>query len=375
MRVKNKYMGVALVSLLSIISLLTGCTKGINEVADGGKRIGIDTETIETSTVKTNTVVLSEDAELVGFFMTHQGMAMEPYYIMRATDDGRMMKISNEAPDSYRMTENDAPYEYEGVSGLSPEAEAEYFGYINTVKDCEHASLVKADEGTVKELYNAIRECGALSWDGYNVSRSMEGVLDSGDTYRLFALFSDGSTVKVNSYNACPTGWSDLYVRVRDIFEEGADYSQYRIREFSEEDCARMIVEFDDGYLNPTNIFKIDINVRPDLGTWSYTIRIKDSDGLYFAKGTDIGVSNEESIDTLTYGRMLDVLNEYDVQEWDGISGTSGEENKYMSILIANEDDKTVSANGNILPDNYDEVRDSFIKALIEFYEKRKDEQ
>lgn len=374
MKVKIKRTGVFLLGLISFFSLLTGCTKNGGEVVDGGHGTGIDTETIEATNVKTNTVVLSEDAKLVGFFMTHQGMAMGPYYILRKTDDGWMMKISNEEPDGYRMTEDGEAYDCKGVSGLSPEQEAHYFGFVNTIKDCEHASLVESDDDTVKKLFDAIRACGALGWDGYSVSKSMDGVLDAGDRYRLFALFSDGSTVTVDSYNACPAAWSDLYTKVRDIFEEKADYSQYRIEEFSEENCARMIVEFDDGNLNPTNIFKADINVRSDLGTWSYTIRIKDSDGLYFDKGTDIGLYKEEGIDTLSFGRMLDVLNEYNVQEWDGISGTAPEGNKYMSILVADNDDKTVNANGNNIPDNYDEARDAFVKALIEFYEEHKEQ-
>ena len=65
--------GVLLVSILSIFSFLSGCTK------DGGN---------DDKGHEDTTVILSEGATLTGLFMTHQSMAMEPYYILRATDDG-----------------------------------------------------------------------------------------------------------------------------------------------------------------------------------------------------------------------------------------------------------------------------------------------
>ena len=75
------------------------------------------------------------------------------------------------------------------------------------------------------------------------------------------------------------------------------------------------------------------------------------------------------SLNTLTYGRVIEVLKAHYVQNWDGVSGTLPESNKYLTVLIADKDDKSVNANGNNIPDNYDEVRDDFVKALIEFYE------
>lgn len=94
-----------------------------------------------------------------------------------------------------------------------------------------------------------------------------------------------------------------------------------------------------------------------------------NSDGLYLPKGTDISDYGEESLNTLTYGRLIEVLEAHYVHNWDGVSGTLPESNKYLTVLIADKDDKTVNANGNNIPDNYDEVSDDFVKALIEFYE------
>lgn len=52
-------------------------------------------------------VKLSDGATLTGLFMSHQGMAREPYYIFRVKGDRSYMKITSEAPNGYRMTEGD----------------------------------------------------------------------------------------------------------------------------------------------------------------------------------------------------------------------------------------------------------------------------
>ena len=163
----------------------------------------------------------------------------------------------------------------------------------------------------------------------------------------------------------------DFYVKIRDIFEAHEDYSRYTLQEFSAEKIDRMIVEFYDGF-SKENDFSVDICVRRDLGTWSWSVRLKDSDGLYLEKGTDIGIYGEDNIDTLSFGRMLDVLEKYKVSEWDQLQGTNQTGRKYMTLLIADTEDKAINASGNNVPDNYDEVREEFIKALIEFYEMKK---
>lgn len=356
-------VGAVFMGIMTLFSLLTGCIK------KGGNNGGKDVSE------NTGTVVLNEGAVLTGLYMSHQGMAMEPQYIFRVTETGNFMKITNTEPNDFMMTENG-----EAKSGAKPayplndETEARYFGFIDEVKKCEHASLVKADEATIQELYDTIIESGALSWDGYSKHVSMENVEDSGDGYDLFLQFSDGSTVKVNSYNSHPKGWGDFFVKVRDIFEAHEDYSQYVIQELTEEDCERLIVEFGDARINPDTLFKVDICVRENLGTWSWSLRIKDKDGRYLEKDTDISLYKEESLDTLSYGRIIEVLRKHEIQKWHGIEGTATEGRKYMSVLIADKGDKSISANanGNLLPEDYDEVRDDFAKALIEFYEGKK---
>lgn len=195
---------IAGVLVMGIMTFLSGCLGGQDK--------------------KTNNVTeiapmdFPEGVTLTGFYMTHQGMAMEPYYILRVKDDGIYLKTTNVSPANLQITF--------GMT-RNNDIEAEYFGDIDTVKDSEYASLTVVDEAVVRELEQAIVEWGALSWDGFSESRSMDGVLDAGDTYKLFLMLSDGSTVSVHGYNARPKHWSDLALRVIEIFEAHHDYSRY----------------------------------------------------------------------------------------------------------------------------------------------------
>lgn len=353
---KKKSLEVLIVGILSLISVLTGC----------GRQSGSEG----------TTVIISDDAVLTGLYMTHQGMAMEPHYIFSAGPEACFMKISNIAPDD-QILKDTAEKDNSGLSEnsnyqSSSADENGYFSYSNRVLDCEHASLVTADETVTKRLRDAIINYGALNWHGYSIHKSMKGVLDAGDSYNLYLSFSDGSVVTVNSYNSKPEGWNDFYAAVRDIFEESADYSAYTINEFSEDRCGRIIIEFMDGTNNPRNDFKLDINVRRDLGTWSWSVKLKDSDGIYLDRNTDVSVYKEESIDTYSCGKIIDALNKNRIQTWDGVYKSVPDEKRYMNISIWDSvDDKTVTACGNSVPENYDAARDELVRAIIDFYEER----
>lgn len=320
-------------------------------------------------------VKLSDGATLTGLFMSHQGMAREPYYIFRVKGDRSYMKITSEAPNGYRMTEGDKlnigiekEKDDNTDEDISKEEEIHYFGFVDEVKDYEHASLVTADETIIKQLTEEIIQSDALKWNGYSKHKKMKNVADSGDGYCLFLIFSDKTTVKVNGYNACPDGFKAFFSNVRDIFNEHADYSRYAITELSEENCVRMIVEFYDG-IGRKNDFKADIYSDGEKGITEFNVRIKDADGAYFEKGTDLSISKEVSRDSFSYGRLIKVLRENNVESWNGIQKTNAWDNKYVNILIVDNDGKKLEVNGNTLPNGYDKVRKAFAEALFEFYD------
>lgn len=145
-----------------------------------------------------------EGVELSGFYMTHQGMAAGPYYVMKKTDTGIHMKISDRVPGD------------------------DYFGFVDTVTEDEYAShVILETEAPVRELEAAIEEAGALAWDGYRKNVAMKDVMDSGDLYVLYLELTDGTTVSMSGYNACPSGFQELWMSCQNIFEANSDYSRY----------------------------------------------------------------------------------------------------------------------------------------------------
>ncbi|MBQ4282603.1 MAG: hypothetical protein IJB96_01590, partial [Lachnospira sp.] len=136
--------------------------------------------------------------------------AMEPHYIMRKTEAGVYIKISDCGPDDWCMSQGEDDKE-DGC--------AIWIRYADAVKQCEKATVVLLEnDRLVRDLEDAIVKAGALSWNGYNKRKSMKRVADSGDMYRMYMEYSDGAKVNVYGYNCCPKGFKDLLRDVREIF-------------------------------------------------------------------------------------------------------------------------------------------------------------
>lgn len=161
-------------------------------------------------------VDIPNGAGVIGFHIHHMGMEMEPHYIIKSTEKGVYLKLSNTSPDDWTMMDED---------DSDNDGSKEYFKYADIVKDCESGEVVFIEDDTViKELEDFIVQVGAVGWDGYNEHVSRPGVLDAGDSYDLYMEFSDGETVTVNGYNACPMGFDELRMKVMEIFDRYFEY-------------------------------------------------------------------------------------------------------------------------------------------------------
>ena len=189
--------------------------KSGNEISDNNKTDN-GKDNIETSDKnEIKPVDIPNDARLIGFHIHHMGMAMEPHYIIKLTEKGVYLKLTNTSPDDWTM--KDDVDEKDGDS--------EYFRFADVVKECESGEVVFLEnDEVVKELEAFIVKIGAISWDGYNESVSMPGVLDAGDIYDLYMEFSDGTTVTVHGYNSCPRGFSELKMKTVEIFDMYFEY-------------------------------------------------------------------------------------------------------------------------------------------------------
>lgn len=162
---KCKKIKVLAVMFVGIFAVLTGC---------GAKKYD-----------EIKPMEFPENAELTYFLIHHDGMAMEPYYILTKSDRGTYLKY---------VTMNTLDFEKEEFVEL------------------------QSDDPIILNLKNAIEQYGALGWDGYEEKVSKKDVLDSGDSYQMKIRLSDGTSVVMKGYNTCPAGFEDLLRQVTDSF-------------------------------------------------------------------------------------------------------------------------------------------------------------
>lgn len=160
--------------LMGILGILTGCGRKKYEPAP-----------------------IPEGVELTGFYLHHEGMVMELYYILKVTDKGTFMKVTNQ------------------ISG------EDYFQFADTILEEEIACLkLLTDETAVEKLEEIISEAGAVGWNGFDEAVKKKNASDSGDRYQLYMEFSDESTVSVYGYNTCPDGFEIFLNQASKLFEE-----------------------------------------------------------------------------------------------------------------------------------------------------------
>ena len=140
---------------------------------------------------------IPEGVELTGFYLHHEGMVMEPYYILKVTNKGTFMKVTNHI------------------------SEENYFLFAVTILEEETACLrLLTDKTAVEKLEEIISEAGAVGWNGFNETVSKKNASDAGDRYQLYMEFSDESTVSVYGYNTCPDGFEIFLNQASKLFEE-----------------------------------------------------------------------------------------------------------------------------------------------------------
>ena len=172
----------AAAAVLGLTALLTGC---------GGEP---DTPS--------GPIPLPEGTKLTGFYISHQGMAMEPYLLLNMTDEGIYLKITDCSPETWRTPDGD-------WTCLSDA------GRVMEGETAQVSLLTSRDK--LDRLEEAVAAAGALGWDGYDVHRSEKAPADTGERYELYLELSDASTVTVRGYNACPEGFLELYQQAKEI--------------------------------------------------------------------------------------------------------------------------------------------------------------
>ena len=355
MKLKNI---VLMVVLMGIISFLFGCGKNNKPINVPIEKPAVPAQTQTVTAIETESITsmkLPDGARLTGLYLSHQGMARMPYYIMKTTENGTFMKISDLSPDDYEMWKDDDTDDH-----VQPK---EYFGYIETVKDVEYASLIQLKDDTlIRQLEEIVEKYGAIGWDGFHESESMPGVLDSGDSYNLYLELSDGTTVTVNGYNTAPRAFNAFYTEVADIFQNTSDYSRYLATDFSASPCTYLEVELRDK--EDLDVY-YQIRLRDTSNQWA--IMLKDPDGMILEKGIDVS-DYKEMKEKLPFERFLSIMSAHGVEEWNQYEESTSSSAGQFCIAMYFADGKEFSASGNVYPEGFEKFKAEFVKEIYDFY-------
>lgn len=355
MKLKNI---VLMVVLMGIFSFLFGCGKNNKPINVPIENPAVPAETQTVTAVETESITsmkLPDGAKLTGLYLSHQGMARMPYYIMKTTENGTFMKISDLSPDAYEMWKDD-----DTDDQVQP---AEYFGFIETVKDVEYASLVcLEDETLIRKMEEIVETYGVLAWDGFHESVSMPGVLDSGDSYNLYLELSDGTTVTMDGYNTAPKGFDDFYSEIIEVFHSNSDYSRYLVTDFSASPCIYLEVELREKEYS--DVYYL-LRLRAQNNQWS--VILTDPVGAILEKGTDISDYGEIE-ESLPYDRFLSIMSKYDMESWNQYDERESTPKGDFDITMYFEDGKEFSAHGNVYPKNFEAFKEEFVREIYEYY-------
>ncbi len=353
------------VGMLSRRALLVGGTAFLGTLS----LIGCKTREVDMDTSQNDGPSVSESVEapngatVVGFRYTHMGMYRGPFYSIRQVDGG------------YVCAETSSPIFWPAMDGsegytLSDDGTYGYDSFSTDPmgKDAYYSAVSLTDEDLV-EFTNLLADDGVFEWDGFDETWAPpEGfeVTDTGDTFDLQVLLSDGTHISAHGVDTAPEGSNRAIADIMDWFEDHADYSRYYPTELPDSQAQRLMIEFLPVFYRPgTSDFKIELT----RGTSRWAVLLRDGKGAFLDKGTDIGdYGTVDDPDTLPFDRFLDILRSYDVLSWNHIEHEDSDNDERWIVTAYFENGQMIQINTNDHPDWYDGFRTTVVNEIIAYY-------
>lgn len=353
------------VGMLSRRALLVGGTAFLGTLSlVGCKKREVDMDTTQgDSQSVSEPVEVSNDATVVGFRYTHMGMYRGPFYSIRQVGDGHV------------CAETSSPIFWPAMDGLEGYTLSDdgTYGYDSFStdpmgKDAYYSAVSLTDEDLV-EFTNLLADDGVFEWDGFDETWTPpEGleVTDTGETFDLQVLLSDGTHISAHGVDTAPEGSNRAIADIMDWFEDHADYSRYYPTELPDSQAQRLMIEFLPVFYRPgTSDFKIELT----RGTSRWAVLLRDGKGAFLDKGTDIGdYGTVDDPDTLPFDRFLDILRSYDVLSWNHIEHEDSDNDERWIVTAYFENGQMIQINTNDHPDWYDGFRTTVVNEIIAYY-------
>lgn len=162
----------------------------------------------------------SSQPVVVGFRFTYQGMAVGPHYSIRRVGDAFLcattsskvywLELDGEEQLEELTVSRDGTYAYDKYAGVDPLGKGAVYSQV---------ALSQAD---MEDFTKLLADHGVLEWDGFDEYWEPPAgfeVTDTGSTFDLQVLLSDGTRVNAHGMDAYPEGYGDAVLAIMDFFE------------------------------------------------------------------------------------------------------------------------------------------------------------
>ncbi|MCR5371285.1 MAG: hypothetical protein K6E83_11335 [Clostridium sp.] len=361
---------VALSVAAVVLAMMAGCVRNTHaetEASSAETAAGTGTSSGSAAGGRTE---LPDGVTLDGLKYSRWGMRMNQNYSIRRTAEGYECaitrsevywpEIDGEETAEYYDYDPETGYGYDHSSSLG-----------DPFDPSEKFSRVTVQKNEMDELCDGLVEAGVLAWDGYDGKWTppvgME-VTDTGETFDLLLLFSDGQVLHAHGVDTEPDNFNEVWSVISDFFEGHQDYSRYYPTDFPDEPIESLTVKFYNPYRHMhTPVWNIELHK-----SWEnqWIITMNDPQGEFLPAGTDIseydrlGESAELPID-----RFYGILKKYSLGEYNQEDTHDPEKEEHWNVIINYENGQRFDCDTNLQPEGYEEFRREMIQAIIDTYE------
>ena len=270
-------------------------------------------------------------------------------------------------------------YSYDGTIGgnnysisIKKDADKYILEYI-TMEYRDYGTMtMELDQQFIDELDLICQNNKVCKWNGF--SGHDKNVCD-GDGFSLRIKYNDEGCVECDGMNSYPSGYWDYIKQVKELFED-------KLNELKEQKRQEMI---DKGINGKLDSVMFNINQHGDSGNDEFSIMIMSS--KYRENNIDVSFKNTDEQIYKTgkfryYGKMADedidfealqkIIEKYSIIEWYNYEKTAVDYNncEWFQISFGFDDNFDINALGTEHPQNYQQFRDEFLKALLEIVDK-----
>jgi len=345
------------VALLVLLALST-CRNGPEPTGNNTDAGAVD-EQIQPVAPPSGTTV-------VGFKFNQQAMMRGRFYSIRQVDDGFecadtgdevfWLAMDGKEAMEHATLSDDGTYAYEwlGNDPLSPD------------NHCSRTTLTKEDMAEFTELLTSY---GVFGWDGFDETWTppahME-VTDTGATFNLDILLSDGTHISAHGVDSYPLGYDRAINAIQAYFEDHADWSRYYPTTMPMAGVNWLIIEFSPTSSPSASNYKIELW----RGRKQWSVIMRDPHGETLEAGTDIAdYGTIENGDDLPFDTFLSILEKYDIASWNQTKSSEGNGKETWRVTVSFDNGQSIEIFTDQQPEDYESFRTEVIDAIVAYYE------